>query len=93
SEQMGMMCNHMGAGAPDFTAQALAFHKTADRITAAAHEHDRARVLVELNATLQTCTGCHATWKQQVVDETTWQKLTATAPPMPGMHGGGGPAH
>src|SRR4029078_4747925 len=26
SEQMGQMCNHMGAGAPGFTAQALRFH-------------------------------------------------------------------
>ena len=36
SEQMGQMCNHMGAGAPGFTDQALRFHHTADKIGAAA---------------------------------------------------------
>jgi cytochrome c556 len=76
SEQMGQMCTHMGAAAEGFTEQALLFHRTADRITAAARDHDRGRVLNELAATLQTCTSCHATWKQQVVDEATWQNLT-----------------
>ena len=81
SEQMGQMCTHMGAGAPSFTEQALNFHHTADRIGAAAHDRDRTRVLAELGTTLQTCTSCHATWKQQVVDEPTWQSLTSSAPP------------
>ena len=81
SEQMGQMCTHMGAGAPGFTEQALAFHHTADGITAAAKARDRARVLAEFSATLQTCTACHALWKQQVVDESTWNGLTATAAP------------
>lgn len=76
SQQMGQMCTHMGSAAPGFTEQALAFHHTADRISAAAREKDRAKVLTELNATLQTCTSCHAAWKQQVVDEPTWNKLT-----------------
>ncbi len=81
SEPMRQMCTHMGAGAPGFTEQALAFHHTADRIATAAHARDRALVLTELGATLQTCTACHAVWRQQVVDEPTWQRLTATAPP------------
>ncbi len=84
SEQMGQMCTHMGAGAPGFTEQALNFHHTADRISAAARGRDRARVLTELGSTLQTCTSCHATWKQQVVDEPTWTRLTASAPPTHG---------
>ena len=81
SEQMGQMCTHMGAGAPGFTEQALNFHHTADRISAAARDGDRAKVLTELGATLQTCTSCHAAWKQQVVDEPTWTRLTSSAPP------------
>jgi hypothetical protein len=81
SEQMGAMCAHMGAGAPGFTDQALNFHHAADRIATAARARDRARVLTELGATLQTCTSCHATWKQLVVDEPTWQRLASSAPP------------
>lgn len=85
SEPMGQMCTHMGAGAPGFTEQALHFHRTADRISAAARERDRARVLTELTATLQLCTSCHAAWKQQVVDEPTWTRLTAAEPPSHGV--------
>jgi len=84
SEQMGQMCSHMGAGAPGFTEQALNFHRTADRIGAAARDRDRARVVTELGATLHTCTSCHAAWRQQIVDEPTWRRLTATAPPTHG---------
>ncbi len=84
SEHMGQMCTHMGAAAPGFSEQALDFHHTADRIGAAARDRDRARVLTELGATLQTCTSCHAAWKQQVVDEPTWQRVTSSAPPTHG---------
>lgn len=79
SEQMGQMCAHMGAAAPGFTEQAIAFHGTADRIAEAARARDRSRVLVELGATLQTCTSCHAEWRQEVVDEPTWRRLTSSA--------------
>ena len=81
SEQMGQMCNHMGAGAPGFTDQALAFHHTADRITEAAKARDSARVLTELGATLKTCTSCHATWKQQVVAQSVWESATSSSAP------------
>lgn len=84
SQQMGQMCTHMGAGAPGFTEQALKFHHTADGITTAAKQQDRAAVLTALGATLKTCTSCHATWKQQLVDEPTWQRLTSSAPPTHG---------
>lgn len=84
SEQMGQMCTHMGAGAPGFTEQALAFHHTADRIAASARHKDRAQALVDLGATLQACTGCHAAWKQEIVDEATWQRLAAG--PAPASH-------
>jgi cytochrome c556 len=83
SEQMGQMCTHIGAAAPGFTEQAMAFHHTADRIAEAARARDRARVLTELGATLQTCTACHAQWKQEVVDEPTWLRLTSSAAAVP----------
>jgi hypothetical protein len=84
SHTMGQMCTHMGAGAPGFSEQAIEFHHTADRIGDAARERDGTRLLMALGATLQACTSCHAVWKQQVVDEPTWQRLTASAaPPMP----------
>ena len=75
SESMGRMCDHMGAAAPGFTPMALAFHRTADGIAVAARSGDRKAVLTALDATLQTCVGCHAAWRQEVVDEGTWQRL------------------
>lgn len=81
SEQMGVMCNHMGAGAPGFTEQALLFHHTADKISHAAGAHDMPGVLGALGETLVTCTGCHSVFKQQVVDDTTWAALTKQVPP------------
>lgn len=86
SEQMGAMCNHMGAGDPEFTPTAIRFHKTADTIAEAARARDREKVVTALAATLATCTGCHATWKQRVVDESEWTRLTSAAPPA--MHHG-----
>ena len=77
SEAMGQMCEHMGAAAPGFTAMALNFHHTADTIGEAARRGDRAGVLSALDRTLQTCVGCHAAYRQEVVDEETWKKLTA----------------
>ena len=90
SEATATMCTHMGAGAAGFSEQALGFHHTADGIATAARARDRGRVLTELGATLRTCTSCHATWKQQIVDEPTWQKLTSSPPPSHGGHGGHG---
>jgi len=80
SEEMGRMCTHMGSGAPGFSERALAFHRTADGIAVAARQRDKASVLKQLGATLEACTSCHATWKQQVVDEATWETLTAAVP-------------
>jgi hypothetical protein len=81
SKQMGQMCNHMGAGAPGFTEQALRFHHTADKISEAAQGRDMPGVLSALNETLTTCTGCHSVFKQRVVDETTWASLAARPAP------------
>jgi cytochrome c556 len=79
SETMGQMCEHMGAAEPGFTTMALNFHHTADTIGEAARRGDRAGVLTALDRTLQTCVGCHATYRQEVVDEATWKRLTAQA--------------
>jgi cytochrome c556 len=68
SDEMGQMCKHMGAGAPGFTEQALAFHHSADQIAQAATKNDSAAVLSALAATLSTCTTCHAAYKQKLVD-------------------------
>ena len=81
SEQMGRMCTHMGAGAPGFTAQALSFHHTADKIGDAAKKQDADAVLKALGETLATCTTCHAAFKQQVVDDATWTAATQMSPP------------
>lgn len=67
SEAMGQMCEHLGAGAPGFTEQALAFHRTADGIADAAHQGNAEAVLAALASTLAACTACHATYKQRPV--------------------------
>ena len=77
SDEVGRVCNHMGAASPAFTRQALAFHHTADGIAAAARERSRGRILAELSTTLKACTACHAQWKQEIVDEPTWDRLTS----------------
>ena len=82
SEEMGQMCNHMGAGAPGFTEQALQFHHTADTIAAAARLRDSAAVLQALGRTLATCTACHATFRQSVVDQATWSSRPTKMAPM-----------
>lgn len=75
NEAMGQRCNMLGAATPGFTAMALNFHHTADRIVDAAKKHDRAATMTALSNTLTTCTNCHATFKQTIVDEQTWQRL------------------
>jgi hypothetical protein len=79
SEAMGQMCEHMGAAAPGFTPMALAFHHTADGIAEAARRGDRAATLGALEQTLGTCVGCHAAYRQSVVDEGEWKRLVGAA--------------
>lgn len=69
SEAMGRMCEHMGAAAPGFTEQALAFRHAADRIGEAVKNEDAPAVLSALAETLTRCTSCHATYKQSLVHE------------------------
>ncbi len=84
SAEMQMMCNHMGAATPGFTEQALNFHDTAAGIATAAEKGDQAGVLKALDATLETCVSCHATYRQEVVDEDTWTRLTGGEAPQHG---------
>jgi hypothetical protein len=86
SEQMGQMCQHMGAGAQGFTEAALGFHHTADAIGEAATERDAEAVLAALSRTLGTCTSCHATFKQQIVNDATWSSLTQDKAPSGPKH-------
>jgi hypothetical protein len=86
SAQMGAMCTHMGAGAPGFTEAALHFHHTADSIAEAAKRQDTQGVVTALSATLSTCTSCHSTFKQEVVDDATWASMSKQAPPAGAMH-------
>jgi len=86
SEQMGMMCQHMGARAPGFTEAALRFHHTADTIAEAAKQKDAPGVLTALATTLSTCTSCHAAFKQHLVDDATFASLTKQAAPSGPMH-------
>jgi hypothetical protein len=88
SPRMGQMCTHMGAGAAGFTEQALAFHHTADSIASAARQRDRAAVMAALGKTLQACTGCHEVYRQRVVDDATWTRLTSKAAPAGHRPGG-----
>ena len=74
---MTATCEHFGAAAPGFTELALGFHRTADGIGAAARDGDRTKTLVALAATLEACVGCHAVYRQQIVDEAAWSALGA----------------
>jgi hypothetical protein len=75
SEQMGQMCAQMGTGAPGFTEMALHFHRTADTISTAARQRDAKAVLEAVSTTLRICVGCHATYRQQIVDAATWKEI------------------
>jgi hypothetical protein len=76
---MQQMCQHMGAGAEGFTEMALDFHRRADAIGEAARAHDRAAVLRAMSNTLRSCTGCHAAFRQEIVDPTTWRARSGQA--------------
>ncbi len=75
SEQTAAMCSNMGAATPGFTERAIQFHLSADAITAAADNKNMDGVMTALGKTLAHCTGCHAMYRQEVVDQTTWQQL------------------
>ena len=88
SPQMQQMCQHMGAGADGFTEMALDFHRRADAIGEAARARDGASVLRATADTLHACTGCHAAYRQEVVDAATYQARTGESHDPSAMHGG-----
>jgi len=81
SPQTAMMCSHMGAGAVGFTEQGTLFHQTADQIGAAAAKEDFEGTLQAVSQTLKTCTTCHATYQQDVVDQASWEAATQMKAP------------
>ena len=92
SPEMRQMCNHMGAGAEGFTDKALGFHETADGIIEAAKNENYEGVMTSLGETLNTCTSCHAQYKQKIVTDDVWQEKTGMGAPSGEMqkkhHGG-----
>lgn len=79
SPQMQQMCEHMGAGADGFTELALDFHERANAIGEAARAQDGPRALRATATTLEACVGCHARFRQHVVDDATWQAEAGSA--------------
>lgn len=67
-------CQRMGMNVEGFAEQSSRFHRTADGIARAARQKDRDAVLSTLGDTLQTCTGCHAAYKQVVVGDETFSR-------------------
>jgi cytochrome c556 len=74
--EMARTCNVMGAATPGFSEQALAFHRTADGSGEAARRGEQAEVMMALGKTLEACTACHATYRQEVVNQETRKELT-----------------
>jgi cytochrome c556 len=75
--EMQQMCMNFGAATPGFSERALAFHATADGLSAAAAAADTQKVLGALSATLNSCVSCHAAYRQEVVDQERWRQLTS----------------
>ena len=69
SPEMKTMCNKMGKATPGFTDMGLALHSTADKLVHAAKKKDYNLFVKELGATLQTCTSCHSSFKQEIVTQ------------------------
>lgn len=74
SPKMKMMCDNMGKATAGFTKMGLALHSTADKLVHAAKKKDYNLFVKKLGATLQTCTSCHSTFKQEVVTQEVFHK-------------------
>ena len=78
--EMAMMCEHMGQATPGFTEFGLKMHSEADKITEAALKKNLSGVMTATHRTLQSCTACHSAFKQQIVTELDWKKLSEKKP-------------
>lgn len=87
SPQMQKMCEHMDAGVEGFTEIALDFHRRADAIGESARAHDRVGALRATSNTLQSCTSCHAAFRQEVVSAVDWRQRTRQTHDPANMHG------
>lgn len=81
SPDTSMMCQHMGAATPGFTARGMEFHSIADGIGVAARAKDHAGVVKALGQSLAACTSCHADYRQEVVSGPAYALATGTPPP------------
>ena len=59
----------------EFAERAIAFHKSADEIAAAARRKDIQGVTANLSRTLVQCTGCHATYRQDIIGGSSHDRL------------------
>ncbi len=81
TEDLANRCDHMGSGAPGFPELGIEFHRKASGIRVAAQARDRDGVLRALGETIQVCTGCHARFRQEVVDSAAWEQRTGSSAP------------
>lgn len=72
SPQTKQSCDHRPSNLDSISAMALEFRCRADGIGVAARAHKPASVLRATADTLGACNGCHAAFRQNVVDENTW---------------------
>jgi hypothetical protein len=93
SSSQATMCEHLGQGAAGFASVGENFHRTASTIVESARRRDRVAVTRAVAATVATCVGCHATYRQEIVDATTFAALGtgddgSAACPMHEQHSG-----
>ncbi len=77
-------CEHMGAGAAGFTERALGLHDAGDALLSALNKGDKSAALSALSTTLQSCTSCHAQYRQELVSMEEYERRTGHA--MAPMH-------
>ncbi len=75
SPQTRSRCGRVDAASDAITTMAIDFRCRADAIGAAARAEDRAAVLRAMADTVQACNGCHAAFRQDVVDARAWRAL------------------